>query len=452
MPETPQDTPQPVPGLSRKRRALLGVYAALDPRLRDELGYVGLRLEEPRDPFTMLEAAAAEPDDPGRPRVHPLHLAFAAMRVLRRPGPPAPQARERLRRVAARLVDPEAPPGNLAAEAVEAVATALEHAAGPGVGDRDRWALVVEAAGDHLDPRLAAIRQAWCDPELRRVGDEVVSRIETRLVVRDERTIAELAPAVLPENWKHCNDFFCDLVRVPDRDRGCPGATGGDLTTDVAYWRGVYEERVGDCPAGWFPDTFLAFTWECTDRQLILRYELAPRRPGDRTVLRIDQGYIQVDRLPGAYLVSTVKYLLFDDAVIPGGGQTLGQSACQLGWLDCSVNQFTDCAAELSSGPETTTTTTGPTDAEIDADLQRVLDRCQAHLAETAADTGAQLARTMAKVRTGGYRVDDYVGDLGELVTRGIRDGARSVQGQLDLAMAAAEVARTLARRRVPRA
>ena len=446
----PQDTPQPVPGLSRKRRALLGVYDALDPhhRLRDELSYVGVRLEESQDPLAMLQTAAEQPDDPGRPRVHPLHLAFAAMRVLGQPGPPGPQAREGLRRIAARLVDPKAPPGDLAAEAVEAVATALEHAAGPGVGDHDRWARVVEEAGDHLDPQLAAILEAWCDPGLRQVGNEVASRIETRLVVRDDRTIEELAPAVLPENWKQCNDFFCDLIPVPGRR--CPGATGGDLTDATAYWRGVYEERVGECPAGWFPDTFLAFTWERTDRQLILRYELAPRRPGDKTVLKIDQGYIQVDRLPGEYMVSTVKYLLFDDRFIPGGGQTLGQSACQLGWLDCSINQFTDCAAGVTtqSAPGTAT---GRPDAELDADMQRVLDRCEAHLAETARDTDAQLTRTVTKVREGSYRLDDYVGDLGELATRGIRDGARSVQGQLDLAIAAADVVRILARRRGPR-
>jgi hypothetical protein len=446
----PQDTPPPAPpGLSRKRRALLGVYDALDPehRLRNELSYVGVRLEGSQDPLAMLQTAAEQPDDPGRPRVHPLHLAFAAMRVLRQPGPPSPQAREGVRRVAARLVNLEAPPDDLSAEAVEAVATALERAAAPEVRDHDRWAKVVEAAGVHLDPQLAAIREAWCDPGLRQVGNEVASRIETRLVVQDNRTIEELAPAVLPQNWKQCNDFFCDLIPVPGRH--CPGATGGDLTVDSGYWRGVYEERVGDCPAGWFPDTFLAFTWERTDRQLILRYELAPPRRGDRTVLKIDQGYIQVDSLPGQYLVSTVKYLLFDDRFIPGGGQTLGQSACQLGWLDCSINQFTDCAA----GPATESApgTAGRPDAELDAGMQRVLDRCEAHLAETARDADAQLARTTAKVRKGSYRLDDYVGDLGELATRGIRDGARSLQGQLDLAIAAADVVRVLARRRGPR-
>jgi hypothetical protein len=449
----PQDTPQPVPpGLSRKRRALLGVYDALDPehRLRNELSYLGVRLELSEDPLAMLEAAAGQPDDPERPRVHPLHLAFAAMRVLRQPpGPPdATRVRERVRRVAARLVNPAAPPDDVSDEAVEAVTTALVEAADPRVRDRDRWARVVEEAGANLDPQLAAIREAWCDPGLRQVADEVASRIETRLVVRDDRTIGELAPAVLPDNWKRCNDFFCDLIPVPGRR--CPGATGGELTPETAYWRGVYEERVGECPAGWFPDTFLAFTWERTDRQLILRYELAPPRRGDRTVLKIDQGYIQVDSLPGEYLVSTVKYLLFDDRFIPGGGQTLGQSACQLGWLDCSINQFTDCAADVTAQSGAGTATDRP-NAELDAGMQRVLDRCEAHLAETASDTDAQLTRTITKLRGGSYRLDDYVGDLGELATRGIRDGARSVQGQLDLAVAAADVVRILARRRGPR-
>jgi hypothetical protein len=449
----PQDTPQPVPlGLSRKRRALLAVYDALDPehRLRNELSYLGVRLEPSEDPLATLDAAARQPDDPGRPRVHPLHLAFAAMRVLRQPpGPPdAPRLREGVRRVAARLVNPQAPPDEVSAEAVEAVTTALVAAAAPEVPDRDRWARLVDAAGDHLAPRLAAIREAWCDPGLRQVGDEVASRIETGLVVQDDRTIGELAPAVLPDNWKQCNDFFCDLIPVPGRR--CPGATEGTLTATTDYWRGVYEERVGECPAGWFPDTFLAFTWERTDRQLILRYELAPPRRGDRTVLKIDQGYIQVDSLPGQYLVSTVKYLLFDDRFIPGGGQTLGQSACQLGWLDCSINQFTDCAADVNA-QSGAGTTAGRPDAELDAGMQRVLDRCEAHLAETARDTDAQLARAMTKVREGGYRLDDYVGDLGELATRGIRDGARSVQGQLDLALAAADVVRIMARRRSPR-
>src|SRR5215207_2345364 len=107
----PPDTPQPARSLSRKRRALLGVYAAMDSRLRAELRSVGVDFDEGMDPFAQLEAAADEPDERDRPRPHPLHLAFAAMRVLRE-GPGPPRARDSLRRVAARLLDPETAPGD----------------------------------------------------------------------------------------------------------------------------------------------------------------------------------------------------------------------------------------------------------------------------------------------------------------------------------------------------
>lgn len=441
-----QDAPQPPRSLSRKRRALLGVYAAMDPRLRAELHAVGVDFPEGMDPFAQLEEAAAEPEERDRPRPHPLHLAFAAMRVLReRPGPP--QVRENLRRVAARLVDPEAAPGDQGIAAAEAVAAALVRAAGPDVPEEERWTQVVAAVGPQLHPELRIIQEAWCRPSLRQVGDEIVPRIETRLVVDDQRSLDELAPAVVPDNWKRCNDFFCDLIRVPERDSGCPGATGGDLTAAAGYWRGVYEERVGSCPGGWFPDTFLLFTWDRTERQLILAYELAPRRMRDRTVLRVDQGYIQVDRLPDVYQVSTVKYLLFDDRSIPGGGQSLAQAACQLGWLDCSINQFTACASDLAA-QRNPAGAAPPGEPGLDGELQAVLDRCQAHLLETASDADAQLGRTLARVRDGSYGLDEYVGDWGELVARGVRDGARSVQGQLDLVLSAADVVRTMARRR----
>jgi hypothetical protein len=446
--DTPQQaTPQPPRSLARKRRALLGVYAAMDARLRAELRSVGVEFDEGLDPHAQLQEAADEPDEPGRPRPHPLHLAFAAMRVLRSGAGSPGVRRDNLRRVAARLVDPDTPPGDQRIAAVNAVAAALERAAGPEVAEEDRWSQVVAAVGEQLHPELRIIREAWCRPSLRQVGGEVVSRIETRLVVEDQRSLDELAPAVVPDNWEHCNDFFCDLLRVPERDTGCPGATGGDLVASAAHWRGVYEERVGNCPGGWFPDTFLLFTWDRTERQLILSYELAPRRRRDRTVLRVDQGYLQVDRLPDVYQVSTLKYLLFDDRSIPGGGQTLAQAACQLGWLDCSINQFTACARDLASG-RTPVVAAPPAGTGLDDELQAVLDRCQAHLLETASDADAQLGRALAKLRDGSYSLDEYVGDLGELVARGIRDGARSVRDQLDLALSAADIVRTMARQR----
>jgi hypothetical protein len=291
-----------------------------------------------------------------------------------------------------------------------------------------------------LHPELRKIRTAWCRPELRSVDGEVMSRIETRLVVDDPKTIDELAAAVIPDNWSTCNDFFCALVRRPDRDAGAPPTTGGSLTTTTPNWRGVYEERVGSCPQGWFPDTYLAFTWSISQQQIILRYELTPRLPADRTVLRVDQGYLQVDRIGNTYDVSTVKNLLFDDRFIPGGGQTLGQSACQLGWLDYSINQFTVCADSLPKEPGFTRGTSGG----IDGELQDILDRCEANLAESASETDAQVRAVVRRIRNNDYSIDDGVVDWGRLVTRAVRDGSRSLRGQIDLATAYFELVRRM--------
>jgi hypothetical protein len=438
----PQGDPRPVHDLSRSRVALLGVYAADDPELKRELRYLGVDFPEPLDAYAQLRAAAeVRRDEEDRPRIHGLHLAFAAMFVLG----DAPRAdfREQLEPVAMRLIDPEAPP-DVHDDAIRAVLDALERNARVEVAPEERWAQVVQEAGRYLDPELRKIETAWCRPELREVDDEFVSRIETMLVVRDQRTLDQLAPAVLPQNWKYCNDFFCDLTRVEQRDAGCAGVTHGDLSATATHWRGVYEERVGSCPAGWFPDTYLLFTWDRSAHQLILRYELAPRRKNDKTVLKIDQGYIQVDRLSDTYQVSTVKYLLFDDRSIPGGGQSLAQTACPLGWLDYSINQFTVCAQNLASS---VTTAPAQPPAGVDAELQRLLDRCHAHLLETASDADAQFGRVMAELRKGSYGLDDWVGDWARVVGRAIRDGSRSLRGQIDFLSQTVDMAREFTRR-----
>ena len=422
------------------------MYAALDPRLREALEAVGLRYPDDVDPVDQLrQAAEGRRAEPGRPAIHLLHLAFGIMAMFAARGdePAArlvPVARELLDE---RRDDKERDARILMNDLARAAGVALE----------DRWAQVRRADDTRgeplLHPDLRRIDRAWCRPELRSVGDEIVSRVETMLVVTDpRRDLDSLARAVLPENWPRCNDFFCDLIRREDRDDGCPGTTGGALGVDVSHWRGVYEERVGECPAGWFPDTFLAMTWDRTPSQIILRYELVPRRAGDRPALRIDEGYLQVDRIGDTYHVSTVKYLLFDDAVIPGGGQTLGQAACQLGWLDYSVNQFTDCADHLGDPSGTTTSAESGGRGGIDAGIQEVLDRCQVHLLETAHEADARSRRTARRIRAGEYGLDDYVADWTAAARSGVRDGARSVQGQLDLARAWGKVAGVFARPR----
>jgi hypothetical protein len=327
--------------------------------------------------------------------------------------------------------------------------TALARAGAPDIDPRERWSVLRQEMGGNLAPELRPIRVAWCIPELRLVDNEYVSRVETRLVVEDGTPLDELAQAVLPDNWQRCNDFFCSLTRRADRDAGCsPPATGGDLRVDRPGWRGVYEERVGTCPDGWFPDTYLLFTWSKTPQQIILRYELAPRRSNDRTVLRIDEGYIQVDRVGPCYEVSTVKYLLFDDRYLNGGGQTLAQSACQLGWLDYSVNQFTACARGLGAtaravGPAAAPPAEG--DEQLDPGMRHVLDECQGHIVESVTETDAQVRRSVSRIRAGDYGADDWVTDMSELTARAIRDGARSVLGYQDLLLSVDKLARKLA-------
>ncbi|HKR52545.1 MAG TPA: hypothetical protein VJT72_23800 [Pseudonocardiaceae bacterium] len=438
-----QDDPQPVDGMSPSRVALLGAYAALNPQLEHELRYVNVRFAQPLNAYTQLQAAAenaaAEYADPQYPPIPRLQLALAAMDVIH--GAPRPlELSDPLRPVVQLLVDPTP----RFSDVEEPVTAALESAAA--LPRKERWAQVNQQVGPLLLRELADTSQAWCERELRSVGNEVVSRVKTTHVVRNPKTLDQIARAILPQNWKHCNNFFCELTPRSDRDLYCPGATGGDLATGTTHWRGVYEERVGTCPVGWFPDTFLIFTWDLSEHQLILRYELQPRRANDRTVLKIDEGYIQIDRLPDRYEVTTLKYLLFDDNFIPGGGQTLGQSACALGWLDYAISWFTACADTIPS-TFTVAAETPPepqTQAGIDVGLQQVLDRCETNLWETAADTQAQLDKAMNKLRCGTYSMDDLVGDVGQVAVRGIRDGSRTLQRQLEYALGTLEIVRIL--------
>ncbi|MGH3874033.1 MAG: hypothetical protein ACRDSR_21455 [Pseudonocardiaceae bacterium] len=447
--EPAPDDPRPIAGMSPNRLALLGMYAALDPQLEHELRYLGIRFPQPLNARAQLVAAAESTGVQRTAQRHPqlplLTLAFATMDVLRDPAAPREFA-DSLGPVFDQLIDRSSARSDDAdfIDVDTAVRFAFREAADLPV--EQRWAQVYERVGRYLQEDLQ-IPVAVLLPELRSVGDEVVSRVETRFVVRSPRTLAQLVPAVLPQNWPYCNDFFCDLTPQSDRDLYCPGATGGNLAGNNTHWRGVYEERVGSCPTGWFPDTFLIFTWDLSEHQLILRYELQPRRAGDRTVLRIDEGYLQVDRLADGYEVTTLKYLLFDDTVIPGGGQTLGMAAFQMGWLDYAISQFTTCANTI---PGTPPTGTAPPQSGIDAKLQGVLDRCETQLRQTTADTQAQLDAALRKVRCGNYRLDDLVGDLGQAALRGLRDGSRAALGQRDLMLSALETAGVIAPRKEP--
>jgi hypothetical protein len=488
-------------GLSPARHALLSFYASLDNDLRAALSKLDPSFAVPEGTATafLTRAVTINADRSGdtRPAIHPLQVAFATMRLMDpAPGPDKiihPHDREGLSPILRYLhtgATPPAPPlpedipggggggagggaggggdaGDGAdqadADLYQALLTAVQ------MDPHERWTTFWRTAGAALADELKPIKVAWCDSDLVEVEGRAASRVTTRLVIDNTGgpDVKGLAAAVMPDNWSHCNDFFCSLTRRDDLNAEClPPASGGEFTVETIDWRGVYQEKVGSCPEGWFPDTFLLFTWLRSDTQLVMRYQLAPRGLHKRGVLDIDEGYLQVDAFEDRFEVSTVKYLLFDDEFIAGGGQTLGRAACQLGWLDYSINQFTACAQELadrhSEGIAAKQAENDNDDNDgngdnrrangfLTGDIAAALKRCENNIAETAEDTNRQLGQIVKRLRAGEYDLQAATGDLGQAVARGIRDGARSIVDQQDLLTAYMNLIDGLTRRQKPR-
>ena len=239
-------------------------------------------------------------------------------------------------------VDPEAP---------SRVARALVTAAGiPTDRIAERWTTLRETSRRRPDgaiplrQEVTAVKLATCDDSIVPFGTEEATRIQTQFEVdHGPNAFDGLANACLPENWAACNDFFCSLVPCPDRDIDCGITTSATPQAAASDWSAVFQERVLRCPDGAFPDTFLLMTWTRGTDELILQYRLVPRRrPGDRTVLAIDQGFIQVERLSTTYRVTTQKNLLFDDDRLPSGGRRSPRTpAGSAGWTTRSPNSLT---------------------------------------------------------------------------------------------------------------
>ncbi|MGH3693163.1 MAG: hypothetical protein ACRDRX_04050 [Pseudonocardiaceae bacterium] len=400
----------------------------------------------------LVKAAATNLRRRGYSRPIPrLSLARALMDVLNRPDAPSPDADfDQLRSVVAQLADPplndpdagnDTDTGN-DPDTEDTLFRLFVNASGASRFE-ERWAALKQASGSSLlHPDLRAIENPMIGSSLRAVAGEIATRIETSFVVRleeeEDPDLQKIACSMLPYNWPMFGDFFCELSRGNEehsRDGDVVGATGGELSVDTPHWCGVYQERVGGCPDGWFPQTFLLFTWDRYQDQLILRYELVPRRGDDRTVLRIDEGYIQVNRLHHAYEVSTLKYLLFDDRFISGGGQALAAMAPELGWLDYAINQFSSCA--MTNPPPSVPGIVTPEQSDrkgIDAGFQRILDRLQTQLQDSVKSADAQFDTIKRKVNEGEYGLNDFVGDWGEAALRAMRDTSRVVLNEVDFA------------------
>lgn len=449
--------------VTEARLALLRVYAALDrvrPRehgeravpLEDALARLGVDMTDLRSPEEELGAlgkavrAERESDESDRrPPIALVRVAETAMDVVDAVGRrEEDQLDAALRIVAEQLVQEELLSTE---EDVLRVADALRDRAAIDEA-QDRWARFrggarARSVDQLLKKELQAVLHHSCKDELPPIGDEFASKITTVLeVARDTHTLDQLAAACMPPNWGSCNDFFCSLTHLPERNAECPPTGADPPRSDADDWRTVYEEKVLVCPDGAFPDTFLLFTWSRTPRQVVLQYELAPRRQGEQPRLRIDEGSIQIDTLPTSYCVTTTKLLLFDDDLVASGGQTLGRYACELGWLDHSIAMFTGCADDLPNEPDrkTGSRVQGP-----DERLLGVVTRCQDHARHRAETVVQEADACLDDLRSGTRGVDEHFTRCAKNVTQWTAgDGARWVEGQLDYAVASIDLARDL--------
>ena len=181
-------------GLTPARRELLSAYAALDPKLHEELEIVEPGLVPAVDDPAAAVVRAAELWDatPDRPRIHPLQLAQAALRVFDGRTPDSLPALTPIVRV---LAGPEH--ADRIPEVLPAIQTELLNRP-----ERDlklRWTAFQSAAFEALTTELKEVPVAWCTPGVRAYNGEIVARVETRLVVKKATDLDTLAaPAGRP--------------------------------------------------------------------------------------------------------------------------------------------------------------------------------------------------------------------------------------------------------------
>lgn len=427
--------------LPDSRRALIGTYAALDADLRADLKILGVEFPEGADPYDQLSSAATDWED-GPADIPRVQLAQAAIEVLSSPIQNQADPRNVLQPVLEKLVDPATEGGDSATTVYDALTEVARTRVTRGGGETDTE-MLRRLAAPALARELLQIELPWVRSEPREVDGKLLARLETGFAVLDPDVdgLDQIAPRALPQNWPLVNSFFCSLTQITDGDFRAPGIIGTLPTAAMPSWRAVFQECVGDCPSDWFPNTFLVFTWERSESQLVLTYDLARPLPPDARIT-IDEGYIQIDQLADRYEVTTVKHILFRDPPFPGGGQALAEFAPTFGWLDHAINWFSDSPSGSAARPQGVPL--APAVAGQDAHLQAVLDDCERDGQELLADVDEQVGSSLAKIKAGTYGLNDYVGDWARATDRAITAGARSLSHQIALGKGWLDLAKTL--------
>jgi hypothetical protein len=220
-----------------------------------------------------------------------------------------------------------------------------------------------------------------------------------------------------PDNWPNCNDFWCQMKRLPPVSPG-------------VY---PYHEIVStDChhPAlAWTIEAYLDFTFVHLANLAVADYGLSKGRPLTGDDVLVDEGSLVVQELPGDRVrITTTKRIKFNH---PFGGEALAMIMCATGYASVVEDLVFSCAREGAEGTEFPGGAPGKKKQAADAPMGPVIDEVAEEVAaavKLCVDDCAKAVQASAKkMSEGKYTANDLVQDMAEMWARTAREGARAI-------------------------
>jgi hypothetical protein len=216
-----------------------------------------------------------------------------------------------------------------------------------------------------------------------------------------------------PENWPHCNDFWCEMTPVPT-----PGVNRfhEKVSTDCA-----------DQQLAWTIEAELDFAFTHEPDFGSAEYRMSPG-VAQPDVL-VDEGSLIVRQVePGRLAVVTTKRILFDG---PLSGRALAMVMCVIGYAYVAEDLVFTCAMGGGEGiplPQDEGVGThqgavpdcGPIITALADDAAAAITACLEDWADAARASSKQIA-------DGQYTADALVQDVAGLLSRTLRHGAAAI-------------------------
>ncbi len=166
-----------------------------------------------------------------------------------------------------------------------------------------------------------------------------------------------------PTTWPERHSFWCSMTPAPACQAGSEaqrlmaemasvesiGVAAGVQYGQVLTTQRVFDEQVGDCPAGSYPNTILLFTdsrvlangsptppGQLPEGTYCLEYRLVP---GWSELLELDDGTIQVHVAGEDVQITITKILFFTETDHTSQVEAMAEYACVSGWAE-QTRQF----------------------------------------------------------------------------------------------------------------